>query len=242
MPPPPPRADAPVTVDAALLRAWPLAGHDSPKAQRGTCLVVGGTASTPGAVALAATAALRAGAGKVQVATVRSAAAALAVALPEVLVVGLDEDEEGDLVPEGAAALHLNAEEASGVLVGPGCLGEASTAALLARVAALPSEAALVVDGHALAGLARSPRTGPGPQRPGAAHTQPGAKPGRWPASARRLWAPTSPRIWPRRTGPWSRSAVPTAGSPRPTGVPGASRVREPGCRSPAPATCWPGS
>ena len=145
-------------MDAALLRAWPLAGHDRPKSGRGTCLVVGGAASTPGAVALAATAALRAGAGKVQVATTHSTAAALAVALPELLVVGLDEDREGDLVPEAAAALRLNAEQASVVLVGPGCLGETSASALLARVAALPSQAALVVDGHALPGLRDHPR------------------------------------------------------------------------------------
>ena len=145
-------------MDAALLRAWPLAGHDRPKSGRGTCLVVGGAASTPGSVALAATAALRAGAGKVQVATTRSTAAALAVALPELLVCGLDEDGDGDLVPEAAAALRLKAEQASVVLVGPGCLGETSASALLARVAALPSEAALVVDGHALPGLRDHPR------------------------------------------------------------------------------------
>ena len=41
MPRPRRRAEPPVTVDAALLRAWPLAGHDRPKSGRGTCLVVG---------------------------------------------------------------------------------------------------------------------------------------------------------------------------------------------------------
>ena len=44
------------------------------------------------------------------------------------------------------------------MLVGPGCLGETSASALLARVAALPSQAALVVDGHALPGLRDHPR------------------------------------------------------------------------------------
>ena len=196
MPRPRRRAEPPVTVDAALLRAWPLAGHDRPKSGRGTCLVVGGAASTPGSVALAATAALRAGAGKVQVATTRSTAAALAVALPELLVVGLDEDREGDLVPEAAAALRLNAEQASVVLVGPGCLGETSASALLARVAALPSQAALVVDGHALPGLARSPQAGPEPRRPRAPHAQPRRGPG-----AGRRWRGCSGRRRRRRPG-----------------------------------------
>jgi NAD(P)H-hydrate repair Nnr-like enzyme with NAD(P)H-hydrate dehydratase domain len=46
-------------------------------------LAVGGSAEIPGAVVLAATAALRAGAGKLQIATVRSAATHVATAVPE---------------------------------------------------------------------------------------------------------------------------------------------------------------
>ncbi|HWT71072.1 MAG TPA: NAD(P)H-hydrate dehydratase, partial [Oxalicibacterium sp.] len=50
-------------VDAALLRSWPLPVHapDDDKEARGQVLVIGGSRETPGAVLLAATAALRAG-------------------------------------------------------------------------------------------------------------------------------------------------------------------------------------
>ena len=51
-------------------------------------LVVGGSALVPGAILLAGVAALRAGAGKLQLATVARVAPALGVAVPEALVVG----------------------------------------------------------------------------------------------------------------------------------------------------------
>ena len=46
-------------------------------------LVVGGSTATPGAVLLAGVAAVRAGAGKIQLATAAASAAALGVAVPE---------------------------------------------------------------------------------------------------------------------------------------------------------------
>ena len=52
-----------------LLREWALPPAGGGKDGRGRVLVVGGSRSTPGAVLLAAEAALRAGAGKLQIAT-----------------------------------------------------------------------------------------------------------------------------------------------------------------------------
>src|SRR3954468_6607913 len=69
----------PVEVDEQLLRGWPLDGLADGEVG-GSLLIVGGSRVTPGAVLLSAVAALRAGAGKVQVLTARSAAATLAVA------------------------------------------------------------------------------------------------------------------------------------------------------------------
>ena len=54
-------------------------------------LVVGGSVEVPGAALLAAIAALRAGAGKLQIATCRSIATQLGLAVPEALVLGLPE-------------------------------------------------------------------------------------------------------------------------------------------------------
>src|SRR6195952_558114 len=86
--------EAPAIITPSMLRAWPLpqpqehAGKDS----RGRVLVVGGSQSTPGAVLLAGVAALRVGAGKLQMATAESAATAMAIAVPESGVEGAAAD------------------------------------------------------------------------------------------------------------------------------------------------------
>ena len=66
--------DDAVTVTSAVLREWPLPAPGTGKESRGRTLVVGGSDRTPGAVLLAAEAALRCGAGKLQVATAASVA------------------------------------------------------------------------------------------------------------------------------------------------------------------------
>ncbi len=109
----------PVTVTPALLREWPLPTTAGDKEAKGRLLVVGGSDRTPGAVRLAAEAALRVGAGKVQIATTTATAALLAVVVPEALVVGLP-TEQGELTAAGAGQLLDLAEGADAVLVGPG--------------------------------------------------------------------------------------------------------------------------
>ena len=56
----------PEVVSSQLLRDWPLpdVDDDGGKSARGTVVVIGGAADTPGAVLLAGLAALRVGAGK----------------------------------------------------------------------------------------------------------------------------------------------------------------------------------
>lgn len=160
MPPPPPADEAGhgvVEGDEALLRRWALPLTEGAKASRGTCLVVGGSALTPGAVVLAAVGALRSGAGKVQVATAAGAAAALAVAVPEALVIGLDEDDDGNIVPEAVHDLMGSVDGATSVLVGPGLLALEPAAELLARVSRRLDDGVLVVDAKALPGLADDP-------------------------------------------------------------------------------------
>src|SRR4051812_25334158 len=94
-------------VSAALLRRWPLPQpeDDADKESRGRVLVVGGSPETPGAVLLAATGALRAGAGKLQIAVGRMTALSLAIAIPEARVFALPETDGGAIAPEAAAAI-----------------------------------------------------------------------------------------------------------------------------------------
>src|SRR3954469_13119973 len=92
-------------VTSALLRDWPLpeVSEGDGKHERGTVVVVGGAADTPGAVLLAGLAALRAGAGRLTRATVAETATALAVAVPEAAVTALPATSNGAL---GEAAVE----------------------------------------------------------------------------------------------------------------------------------------
>lgn len=95
-----PRPDV-TDVTAAMLRGWPLPEPGDNKDAGDQTLVVGGSRKTPGAVLLAAEAALRAGAGKLQVVTVESVALGVAVVLPEAMVKGVPETSGGDIEAAG---------------------------------------------------------------------------------------------------------------------------------------------
>lgn len=110
----------PTLVTPSVLRAWPLPDATGGKDARGSILVIGGSTETLGAVVLAAEAALRAGAGKLQVATVASLAPFAAQVLPEAKVRGLPETAAGALGPDAADAVRDLAESADAVLIGPG--------------------------------------------------------------------------------------------------------------------------
>ncbi|UFN49469.1 NAD(P)H-hydrate dehydratase [Roseomonas sp. OT10] len=149
---------APSRLDEALLRGLPLPAHrdGDDKDARGSVLVVGGSLEVPGAVLLAGEAALRAGAGRLQVAVPRSLAPPLGLALPEALAMGLPESPEGGIAPTAAGPLRERAGRVDALLVGPGMAGEAATAALVGTLlAALPEGEgpAILLDACALTRL-----------------------------------------------------------------------------------------
>lgn len=121
-------------VDAALLRGWALPEPGSDKEERGRLAVVAGSRETPGAGLLAVESAFRVGAGKVQLATAASCAPTLAVAAPELKVIGLAEDDDGSIDLAEADRLVECAEGSSAALLGPGFSDTATAAALVARV------------------------------------------------------------------------------------------------------------
>jgi ADP-dependent NAD(P)H-hydrate dehydratase len=125
----------PVRVTPQTLRGWPLPDPESSdKHSRGLALVVGGSAGTPGAVRLAAEAALRAGCGKVRIATVASTAAQLGALVPEARVYGLEETSDGDLAPEATAAVAELAEAADVTLLGSGFVDPQEARSLVAAL------------------------------------------------------------------------------------------------------------
>jgi ADP-dependent NAD(P)H-hydrate dehydratase len=147
-----------VMLTPARLRSWPLPSPDGDKSSRGTVLVVGGSRFTPGAVLLAGTAALRAGAGKLQLATTESTAAALSIAVPEAMVVGLPENEAGAAHAGTNEQLADLARSADVVLIGPGLIDVDETGALLDMVVeAIDDDTSVVVDAYALGALSKRP-------------------------------------------------------------------------------------
>ena len=110
---------------AAVLRDWPLpapeptaAGQAGTEA-RGRGVVVGGGCRCPGSVLLSGTAALRTGAGKLQIAAAHEAALPLAVHMPEAKVMGLRCDSRGEIAMS-SADVDACAKLADAILVGPG--------------------------------------------------------------------------------------------------------------------------
>lgn len=157
---PPAESSEGQVVTPQLLRGWapPEVEDGGDKHSRGTVVVVGGATSTPGAVLLAGTAALRAGAGRLQVLTVDTTSVALGVALPEAMVRGLPADDGGSLSPDAADALVDGLGRAGTVVLGPGLVGKDGVRTLLQRVLPrLEAEAGLVLDAVALTALAGDP-------------------------------------------------------------------------------------
>jgi ADP-dependent NAD(P)H-hydrate dehydratase len=124
----------PTLVTTEELRGWRLPEPAGDKNTRGSILVIGGSAETAGAVLLAAEAAMRAGAGKLQVATAASVARLAAAALPEALVRALPETDAGAIRADAADSVRDLVEAADAVLIGPGMTDTEQTREFVARL------------------------------------------------------------------------------------------------------------
>lgn len=108
-------------LDRAALKAIPLPPViDGDKESKGRILVIAGSREVPGAALLAARAAMRAGAGKLKIATVESIAAQVAVAMPEAMVVALGEHRDGGFAGSAVAPIAELAAESDAIVAGPG--------------------------------------------------------------------------------------------------------------------------
>jgi ADP-dependent NAD(P)H-hydrate dehydratase len=153
----------PEPLNNAALRQRPLPPIiDGDKETKGRILIIAGSREVSGAALLAATGAMRAGAGKLRIATVASVAPYLGIAMPEAMVLGIAEDTNGGFATEAASALGDQIEKVDAVVAGPGMAkGEACcriAQALLESRAAIALDAALL---HALQPLKTSRATAP---------------------------------------------------------------------------------
>jgi hydroxyethylthiazole kinase-like uncharacterized protein yjeF len=158
----------PVELNLDLLRTMPLPHHpdDGDKEERGRLLVVGGSGELAGAAILAGVAALRAGAGKLQIATVASIAIQVAVTVPEARVIGLVETEAGCIAESEIERLLEWAGAAQAVLLGCGLQHGAPLDTLLDRLFEQRLDVPLVLDAAVLGSLAEraeAVRAWPGP-------------------------------------------------------------------------------
>ncbi|WP_267428370.1 NAD(P)H-hydrate dehydratase [Methylobacterium sp. GC_Met_2] len=146
----------PTLLTAATLKERSLpTPREGSKDERGSALILGGSASVPGAALLAGVAALRAGAGKLKIATVQSAAVGMALTVPEAMVIGLPETSEGSI--DGVRALECLRTAAKGcdaLLVGPGLLGSKPTTAMAVELLQALPAATFILDAAAICALA----------------------------------------------------------------------------------------
>ena len=122
--------------------------------------MVGGSRFNPGAVLLAGVAALRSGAGRLQLAVADESAVPLSIAVPEAKVVGVP---GGTDLPEEVLEL---ARDADAIAIGPGFDDIAQTTAVMRAVLdATGPETAVVLDAYALGALSKDAGLLPRPMR-----------------------------------------------------------------------------
>jgi len=144
-------------VTPELLRSMPLPGlgGNPDKDSRGRVLIVGGGPEVPGAAVLAGIAALRAGAGKLQMAATAAYGDILAAAVPEARVIRVPAGRNGEIGKGAANALSDLIERSDAVVIGPGMMEDEAASALAATLVAnrSASQAAFVLDAGAITGL-----------------------------------------------------------------------------------------
>ena len=139
-------------LDRSALKSHPLPPVvDGDKETKGRILILAGSRDVPGAALLAATAAMRAGAGKLRITTVESVAPQLGLAMPEAMVVGLPEDDDGGFAASALEAIKEQAQSADAIVGGPGM----SNGEVCGRIAnaLLKTQAALALDAALLHSL-----------------------------------------------------------------------------------------
>ena len=129
------------------------------KNQHGRLLVIAGTRDIPGAAMITANAAMRAGAGKITIATVASVAPQLGMHVPEARIIATAEGRDGGFARSSVNGLAELAGDCDAVIAGPGMSPTpvaTQLAAELCRIGVpLALDAALL---HGLAPVAKAAR------------------------------------------------------------------------------------
>jgi len=138
-----------VTVPGLPPRPW-----EAHKGYFGTVLVIAGSRGMAGAAVLAGRAALRSGAGLVQVACPSDIWDVVASAYPVYTTWGIPLQSDGTFSPQAVEQLMAQCEKADAVAIGPGLGRRADTIALTRRLlSGLPPQLPVVIDADGLYAL-----------------------------------------------------------------------------------------
>jgi ADP-dependent NAD(P)H-hydrate dehydratase len=136
----------------AALNSFPLPPVvDGDKETKGRILIIAGCRELAGAALLVANAAMRTGAGKLRMATVTDVAIGTSLAMPEAMVLGLEEARDGGFTKAAVRRLREEADRSDVVVAGPGMAASGSCEALAAAL--LQSSASVVLDAALLHSL-----------------------------------------------------------------------------------------
>lgn len=141
-----------IALDRATLRDWPLPAiaDDADKEDRGRILVVAGSREIAGAAVLAATAALRAGAGKLVIATAASIAPGMALCMPEARVIAIAETAAGGFDADSVPQLQQVASTCAAAVIGPGLMDDDASGAFVAALLPWLAHCPVVLDALAM--------------------------------------------------------------------------------------------
>jgi hydroxyethylthiazole kinase-like uncharacterized protein yjeF len=142
----------PAALTREELRRHPLPAAQGDKYVHGRLLVVAGTRDIAGAAMITATAAMRAGAGKVTIATVDSAAPLLRMHVPEAMILGFAEARDGGFAASSPERIAALTSDYDAVVAGPGMKPSPVVTALAAHLCSAGKP--LVLDAALLRGLA----------------------------------------------------------------------------------------
>ncbi len=148
-------AKSPRALTESLLARWPLPATSATadKEDRGHVLVIGGSGEIPGAALLAATAALRAGAGKLTMAVPQCVAQGVALAMPEARVIAMKTARSGGMAASNADRLADLGDKVVSVVVGPGMVDEPRSADFVHRLLPHFRGSVVVLDAYAMSAL-----------------------------------------------------------------------------------------
>lgn len=140
-------------LDRDWLDRHPLPVHKSgtDKNSRGRVLLVGGARFVPGALRLTGEAALRAGAGKLQMATVADVAMHVGVLVPEAAMIALPADSDGEIGPDALSLIEQALAHCDAFILGPGMSKTEHSQSLVHAALAHPRDGlSIVLDAAAI--------------------------------------------------------------------------------------------